>query len=570
MTDARRPPCAKLVRGGLLSAGLALGLALSADAAMAQSPPVQLPPIVDPAAQQRQSLERQKELLEKAAPPPAGQGGVDTSRVQPPAVEKLPELSFHLVKVAFSPSQVLSQAELDAVAADYIGRTVSFADLQQMVVRINALYKKHGSVASEAVIEPQDVTEGVVRVRLVEGRVGKLRLQSAPSVNDSYVLARVRARPGDLVNLPSLERDLNWFNHESGEARLRAELLPGEEFGTTDIALAVAAPPRHSLLVYSDDAGSPTTGTVRAGLAYTNRSLLGRTDELNASATYAEGFKGINLGYDVPVSTWGTRLSLSGARDLTRIVNGPFVGLHLTGDSDVATLGLRQPLWVGADSFVDARVNTQAVQAHTYASGHLLQTSDSHDRSGGLAFGRNDSIASFTGSWSGDFTAVWGHPIGPGGRNFRLIRENLRRDQQLPLDLLGRLIYSRQYTGAPVLPSVEQFFIGGVGSVRGYSNQAFFGNSGSFINAELHHDLPKAAIDHYVSALSGFAFFDWGNATPVGPGLRSTKLSSMGAGAEASLFKGVFARLTLARPLMDKRGDNHRPRVDFSLTAQVL
>jgi hemolysin activation/secretion protein len=220
----------------------------------------------------RQELERERrkpvaEPLRREPPPAAAQPGAEAVR-------------FMVREIRFTKSEILSAGELEAVAQEFRGRELSLADLQQLAARINDLYKGKGVVTAQAVVPPQDVTTGVVTIRLVEGRLGKVRIKGNDSTDDSYVTARLGLKPEDLMNLATLEAALVRFNRIN-DAQLRVELAPGERFATTDLGVLMTEPPRHDLRLTYDNMGSAATGRERSGISYLNRSVLGFRDDLS-------------------------------------------------------------------------------------------------------------------------------------------------------------------------------------------------------------------------------------------------------------------------------------------------
>src|SRR3546814_5396944 len=86
---------------------------------------------------------------------------------------------------------MVDQAELDALAADYIGRQVAFDDLQQIAQRVTDLYLRRGYYLAQAVLPVQEVVDGVVEISVVEGRLGQVTVQVDPKAPIDE--ARVRA-----------------------------------------------------------------------------------------------------------------------------------------------------------------------------------------------------------------------------------------------------------------------------------------------------------------------------------------------------------------------------------------
>jgi hemolysin activation/secretion protein len=251
---------------------------------------VPLPPAVDPGAVQQRQIdeERRRQELERLQRKPVTEP-LTQPEAEKPAAKPAPEAIRFLVRaIEFTPSEILSKNELEAIARDYRGKQLSLVDLQELAERVNALYRAKGVVTARAVIPPQDISEGTVRVRLVEGRLGRISIEGNQTTSEGYVKWRLGREPGTLVDLKELERELIRFNRTT-DAQLRAQLLPGETFGTTDLNLKLSEPPRHDLRLFLDNSGTESTGEWRRGLAYLNRSVFGWRDDLSLSATNADG-----------------------------------------------------------------------------------------------------------------------------------------------------------------------------------------------------------------------------------------------------------------------------------------
>src|SRR6185295_9187692 len=119
-----------------------------------------------------------------------------------------------------------------------------------------------------------------------------------------------------------LESDLVRFNR-TNDVQLRAELKPGEQFGTTDYLLSLAEPPRQELRAFIDNAGSQSTGEWRSGITYLNRSLFGWRDDLTLSTTPADGLEGYSASYGIPINRWGGRITAAYYKDRTKTLHGP-------------------------------------------------------------------------------------------------------------------------------------------------------------------------------------------------------------------------------------------------------
>lgn len=522
-----------------MKTNLLVMLALAAAPALAQ--------VLSPGALQQLRIEeeerrRQLERLEqqRAAEP----------KIEPPAAPAAPQVEpapvrFLVREIRFSPSAIFSEAELREFANAYEGRELKLADLQQLTAEINAAYKKRGIVTAQAVIPPQNVSSGVVQIRLVEGRVGSILLKGNTSTASGYITDRITQQPGDLVSLPALEQDLIRFNR-TNDVRLKAQLAPGAYFSTTDLLLDVDEPPPHGLRLFTDNNGAESTGEERVGVVYSNRSLTGYRDELALSTTQSGGQQSYSASYGRAINRLGGRATLAYNQDYIQIRHGPFSSLDITGEAKSLALNLRLPTVVDRLTQMDLLGSVKGRQNDNWISGVFLNRAETADLTLGAELQQSDT----SGYWIGSYSYTVGQAKSVEWSNYLYGRGWLRRQQNLaePWSLIGSLSF--QHTNEELLPSSEQFFVGGEGSVRGYPVGAFAGDNGYTVSAELHHPLGslKDDADAVRVVAAGFVFADYGRVRPdrpPGSTLRSyEQLSSVGWGVSAVIDRNITAKVT--------------------------
>jgi hemolysin activation/secretion protein len=474
-------------------------------------------------------------------------------------------------EVRFTHSDILSAADLEAIAADYRGKQVSLVELQQLADRVNALYKAKGVVTALATIPQQDVTEGVIEVRLVEGRVGAIHISGNSSTRDDYITPRLALSAGQLVDLNKLERSLIWFN-QSNDIRLQADLQPGSAFATTDVNVTVVEPPRHELLLTLDNLGSPLTGAWRGGVSYRNRSLLESRDELYLSYTGAIGQDSGALSYAIPINAYGGRLSFGVYEDKTAIKNGDLSSLNITGTSNTKVLGVRQPVWIDSvQQWTLVGGGKQRISSN-YIDGVFLQRTDDSDHNVGVEW----NWAGEASSLSASVVQYWVDATIVDNNKYQVQRAWLRYAQALPWDLALRGNLNGQAAKDKNLPSGEQFVLGGEGSVRGYPVGSVAGDQGYTASLELHHPLPALSLGSQSFVPSGFLFADYGRVEPFRPVVTllppSVQLTGVGFGVNAALGKNLNGRLTFAWGLdrLPVPNQGQQRQVMFQLIASLI
>ncbi len=539
--------------------------AAAALTAMPATAQVTVPPAADPGALQQRQIDeerRRRDLEREQRKVPAEPLKRDEPAAPAPGTSAADEVRFPVRQIRFTESAILAPGELDALAAPYLGRELRLADLRALAAEVNGLYRRRGVVTAQASIPPQDVSSGVVTIRLVEGRLGQVLVHGNDTTDADYVADRVGLKPSDLMDLGRLEAALVRFNR-TNDAQARAELKPGKRFATTDIEVAMAEPPRHDLRVTADNLGAAATGRNRVGLAYTNRSLLGYRDELGLADTRATGQDSRSATYAFPVNTWGGRLSLGYYADKTAVRNGPLESLRITGKSTSQALSLRQPTWVDADAQVDVVLGTKSRKNRNWIDKVFLSKVDTTDRSVGV----EAQLFGSQSSWFGSYTRSVGHADTTRREGYRVDRGSLRHFRDLGGGFSLRGILTWQSTPQANLTSGEQFFIGGEGSVRGYPVGQFSGDKGQVLSLELHHPLFGTSGGWNAT---GFLFADSGRVKPYRPPNstlpESEHLGSVGWGLNLQMGTAAFARLTIGH------GQRRLPQMPRSneVTLQVV
>jgi hemolysin activation/secretion protein len=486
------------------------------------------------ADRQRLEIERQTAPQRQSGPsvvaPPAG------PRLEFPAGGA----SVVLTRIDFDASRFLSPAELDAIRARYVGRRVDLAEIGKILQVVNDLYAEKGQVTASAVLPPQKLTGGILRIGLVEGKIGKVSVSGAVQTWPWYVRSQVPVTEGEFVDTPELNRTVSIFNRLN-EAQIRAQLNAGASFGLTDLDLLLTEAPRNLAQLSFDNQGVQSTGRYQGTLFLRHSNLLGIDDRLIFYGSRARGSIVGTGSYTLPVSPWGTRLGLSFTRSAYRIVNGAIRELRPEGVSENGALTLSQPVFATDAILLQA---TGAVGAGSGRSKQLdIATVDTHytRASAGAALSLNLAGLnhSSTVSWS---QVAHRDKLAELRRNYTIWTGNTASIWRITGDLYASLVGAWQYTGEKQLPGDQIFQIGGPTTVRGYPIGVAFGNSGFYGQAELHYVLPEA-----LKQLEAFVFLDHGR-TYANPAFTS-RATSIGAGMIWRPFDWATLEGGVGRPL---------------------
>ena len=144
------------------------------------------------------------------------------------------QTTFLLKGFKYDSSEILSPEEVSAIMAEYENKQVSMQDLQNMISKINKLYRAKNYITAKAILPPQKIKNGEVEIKFIEGRYGAFKVQNNKSIKEKYYVNRLGLDKGQLVHLEDLEKSLVYFNR-TNPVQIKGELVPGTEVGETDL-----------------------------------------------------------------------------------------------------------------------------------------------------------------------------------------------------------------------------------------------------------------------------------------------------------------------------------------------
>ena len=515
--------------------------------------------------QLKQKLEGAKELRPE-------EGVTDkTKKDQPPAADGGERI--FISRIVTDRSEILADEEVRAIVSPLEGKEVSIRDLFATVEKINDLYRRKGYLTARAILPPQKVEGGTIRIRLVEGRVGTISVEGNRHTWDWFFTSRIDLEEGDLVRLKTLEEDLFYFN-ATNDVKMRAEVKPGASTGTTDLVLKTQEPDNYRVSILMDNAGGRTVGQERIGLTLQDASLLRLRDSLTLGGTVADGTISGHVSYDLPVTPVGTRLGLAYDYNHIWITSGAFETLNVEGNSSTLGLTLSQPLMVRPSLIVNGFAGFYWKKSTTdFDDLTIFQ-----NRNRTLVVGGDFVSIDSYGTWFTRHAVTQGFKDFGGDRSFFKYNGDLVRTLNLPLELSALLRAGGQVSGNNLLPSSEQYQVGGIATVRGFYEGLLVGDDGYFVSAELGFPLFPAdtlLFDARLrSLLRGALFVDHGGAFPFKGNNESINhndfLTSAGLGFNLNLSKFLKGRIDIAFPLGDRNPDPGTVRVHFSLRSEFF
>lgn len=487
-----------------------------------------------------------------------------------PAVSAAAGDGFSIREYQVNGNQLIDSGQLRQLLVPFTGENRTLADVRNAQAAIENAYRAAGYGAVRALIPEQEVTDGVIRIRVVEARIRQVDIVG----NQHFDAANVRAalpalREGEAPNLRLISDNVQLANENPARATEVLLSSLGEE-GALKASVLVRDSRPLRVSASLDNTGSESTGKQRLGVALQHANLFGRdhvgTVAYTTSPERQEDVDIFSLGYRIPFYSLGDSLDLVYGRS----------------DVDAATSQtVAGPLdFSGQGSVFAVRYNHYFPRAGEYSSRLVLGWDRRHYRNacdiGGVSCGAADADVtvrplslSYIGSQSGadgslDYYVTLVRNI-PGGQDgddadFDRVRAGAEADYAvarigatLVRDLGGwggRLAINGQYAPEALVPG-EQFGLAGASAVRGFEERAVATDSGVVANLELFTPPARMPLTGDGPVVRGVVFVDAasGHNRDVQPGTlpRSVTLGSIGIGLRGEWRNNASLSLDLAR-----------------------
>ncbi|WP_269585377.1 ShlB/FhaC/HecB family hemolysin secretion/activation protein [Roseibium sp. Sym1] len=233
---------------------LAAVLLIPAGAAAQQALERNLP---QPAPGEPVSLEVDEQDYGKADTTPLG---VDVTGIY--LIGQGDEVAAQAAEGIGGPASAVAPDALRTALSPYIGRPLSLALAGEVQSTIARVYRNAGYPFVSVTLPPQEITGGVLQVRIIEFRSGKVDVRGVSPEEAERIRARLRVSPGARIDARALEEDLGWLNR-SPYRRSDGVFRPGEEAALSDLQITIDRGRPWQAFAGWSNSGSPDTGRDR-------------------------------------------------------------------------------------------------------------------------------------------------------------------------------------------------------------------------------------------------------------------------------------------------------------------
>ncbi|WP_418316513.1 ShlB/FhaC/HecB family hemolysin secretion/activation protein [Piscinibacter sakaiensis] len=519
-----------------------------------------LPLAVAAGAAETGSLLAQAAPGQPAARPPAGVFQLPPlpGVALPPRSANEP-VALELKAVRFAGNTAIPTAELDALVAPHIGRSLAAGEIEALRIELTRLYVDRGFVNSGLRVAGIDAANGVLSFNVIEGRLQAIELQGMDGLDDAYITAQLHSANDGPLNLDRLRERFQLLLADPLFERLNARLLPGDSPGEAVLAIDVRRARPYELRLFANNHRPVSIGAATLGIAGVLRNGTGRGDVLEATLqSPAEGGGDLrgSVAWRMPLDYRGTHLSLSLDHGESSVVEQSVRSLDISSRLSSVELGLSRVVTESLDRRLSLGVAVVHRENRTWLLGRPFSFNpgepDGIVREDIARFWQELVLRSQTQVLALRSTFSWG-------------RNNLQDVAGLPVQnrppsnyriWLGQAQYARRIgsKGAQLvaratvqhspdrLLALDGIALGGASSVRGYRENQLVRDEGVLLNLEF--EWPAIVRPEIGLRLALVPFYDIGRGRNHGQ--TGTTLRSVGL-ATRLRWKALSVDLVLAR-----------------------
>ena len=490
-----------------------------------------------------------------------------TPKIETPAIlSQLQGIKFFIKEIQLIGNESLSPQDLDFIIEKYENHEVASEELNKLLNEIKEEYLRRGFIAT-CFIPPQTMENGILMIQVVEAKMGELHIKKHKYFKSNRIKYYWKQKPDEVIRYSKISQGLFLIN-KNPDRDAKVILHKGEKPKTTDVTLDVTTNfPAH--LTYSfDNEGVTSTGKERNTFGAKHNNFLGFDDTLLGGYIYGRNFESIYTYHSVPVTNHGTSL-LYGHSYSKAAPKKEYTSSGVYSNSRNINLAVYQDLFKNGGYLGDFHFGIDAKDKTIFQNSGTT----TRDRLRILNFGssfvskglRQGSYLTFqisqgiNGLGARRLSALSSREAKNVFTKFNL---TLQQKMMLPLGFQGSFQWKTQVASNRLTPQ-EEFYLGGLNSVRGYPSGDFLADDAMQENFELlipaffiPQRLPMPFSEKsFKDNVTFVGFFDhgWGNKrNNLSTEKDTTNLMSTGAGLRIHLFNRALLRLEWGFPIGDK------------------
>ncbi len=496
--------------------------------------------------------------------------------------------SFDLLELRVQGNTLLEKTVLEKTVYPFLGVKKTIDTVEDARTALEKVYHDQGYQTVAVDIPEQNVKNGVIYLKVVEGKVSRIRVKDSRYFDLGAIKEGVpELKEGNVPNLPKMQEQISTLSAQSVDRKITPVLRAGDTPGTLEVDLKVkdSLPFHGRVEMNGRNTASTTLTRLVTTLHYDNL-----WQKLHSASLMYQVSPEDNQEVDVWAGTYVMPVPMTNAKFA-------FYAISSTSNAQIASAGALSVVGIG--HIYGARLIKPLSGLGSY--NHSMTVGFDHKEfTEDLNLIGADTIktpityvpfmAEYSGSYRGEKyfasfnTGVKFSIRGLGNdhtefknkrdsaqSNYSIFTGGLNYTRELPYGLEFASRINGQKANSPLI-SNEQFSMGGALNVRGYFETQALADSGAFGSFELYSPNLNHLDNAYFNNFKLFTFIDgttgWVQ-SPL-PGQKNQyQLAASGAGFNFHIKKYLLATFDVGIPLMNlgdvKTGD---PRFNFNIATE--
>lgn len=489
---------------------------------------------------------------------------------------------------------LLSAGDISELLKPFTGKGREYGDVQRALEALELRYRSAGYSAVQVSVPEQELGKGVVRLNVIEARIGSIVVEGNKAFSEANVRASLPAlKAGSSPRASDISANVQLAN-ENPAKQADVVLRLAEKEGDVEARVAVVDSDPLKPFVTLDNTGNKQTGDYRLGVGVQHANLFDRdhVGTLNyiTSPSKAGQVKIYSASYRLPLYSLGDSIDIIAAHSdvdagVTQTTLGP---LAFSGKGDVLGLrynqllarlgeyshrlvyGLDRRAYKNSCTLVDFNIGCGSAGASvtvrpvslTYSGnwatpGRVTDFNLGYARN--LPGGANGKDADFDAARPSNALDANNNPVPGASSHYSIARVGASNVSAFAGDWQFRAALTMQLT-SDALVSGEQFGVAGANAVRGFLEREVARDKGSIASVEIYTPNLADKIAASRGALRALVFYDRGSAEnnllAGQTDTLKTTISSIGTGLRWVIEKSFSVRFDLARVVDEAASKN--------------
>ena len=459
----------------------------------------------------------------------------------------------------FAGNSAISNEELKQNLKAYVGKELSFNQIQEVLALVTKVYRDKGYFVARAYLGKQDLVknDNTLFISIIEGKYGEIKLNNNSLVNDNSLQAILdNAKSNGIINVKDIERALLLINDRNGVEVSNSVVEPGKEVGSSNLNIDTTSTKRVDGYIVADNYGSRFTGYNRVQGLININSPFNIGDKISISGLVSNGadLKNGKIAYELPLNSYGLKSDFAYTRTNYNLVE-EYKSLDAKGNSSIYEAGLSYPLIRSTNENLYLKGKYYHKDMNDFMSGDKYEDKSINSFVTTLEYDKNYSIGTLPARVFANLNLTTGHLSSknnnPNNGNYNKVDTYISNDIYFnEIFSLNTNLTAQKVLGNKNLDGSEDLSLGGPNAVKLYPYSEQSAENGYIASFELFSKLPNIASYNHKIGL----FYDMGNVYQeknLDTTFQRKTLQDIGLGYYSS-FDDFFLRAQIAWGLNSK------------------